>query len=103
LSGCWQKHDGHVRLSVRLTPGGGRDAIDGVEQHADGRAYVKARVSAVPEDGKANKALIVLLAKKLRLPKSSITIISGETARKKILRIDTDPEDFEKLFKKLMG
>ena len=101
LSGCWQKHDDHVRLSVRLTPSGGRDAIDGVEQDADGRAYLKARVSAVPEDGKANKALIVLLAKKLRLPKSSITFISGETARKKILRIDTDPEDFEKLFKKL--
>ncbi|CUX32523.1 hypothetical protein AGR6A_Cc190068 [Agrobacterium sp. NCPPB 925] len=38
--------------------------IDGVEQDADGNAHLKARVSAVPEDGKANKALIVLLAKK---------------------------------------
>jgi uncharacterized protein YggU (UPF0235/DUF167 family) len=57
----------------------------------------------VPEGGKANKALIVLLAKKLGRSKSSITFISGETARKKILRIDTDPEDFEKLFKKLAG
>ncbi|QKW97907.1 hypothetical protein GSF67_12925 [Agrobacterium sp. CGMCC 11546] len=103
LSGLWRKHDDHVRLSVRLTPNGGRDAIDGVEQDADGNAHLKARVSAVPEGGKANKALIVLLAKKLGLPKSSITFISGETARKKILRIDTDPEDFEKLFKKLAG
>lgn len=101
MSGFWQKRDDHVRLPVRLTPSGGRDAIDGVEQDADGRAYLKARVSAVPEGGKANKALIVLLAKKLRLPKSSITFISGETARKKILRIDTDPEDFEERFNKL--
>ncbi|AXO68513.1 DUF167 domain-containing protein [Rhizobium rhizogenes] len=101
VSGCWQKHSGHIRLSVRLTPNGGRDAIDGVEQDADRNSHLKARVSAVPEGGKANKALIVLLAKKLGLPKSSIGFVSGETARKKILRIDTDPEDFEELFKKL--
>lgn len=103
MSGSWRKHDDHVRLSVRLTPNGGRGEIDGVEQDADGNAHLKVRVSAVPEDGKANKALIVLLAKKLGLPKSSITFISGETARKKILRIETDPEDFEKLFRKLTG
>jgi uncharacterized protein YggU (UPF0235/DUF167 family) len=56
----------------------------------------------VPEDGKANKALILLLADTLRLPKSSISIVSGETARKKILRIDGDPEDLEKKLKKLL-
>ena len=101
MSDLWQRHGDHIRLSVRLTPNGGRDAIDCVEQDADGNAHLKARVSAVPEGGKANKALVILLAKKLRLPKSSITFISGETARKKILRIDTDPEDFEELFRKL--
>ena len=73
----------------------------GVEKDAEGNTHLKARVSAVPEGGKANKALIVFLAKKLGLPKSSISFVSGETARKKILRIDTDPEDFEELFKKL--
>ncbi|MFK3778924.1 DUF167 domain-containing protein [Agrobacterium sp. NPDC089420] len=101
MSGCWQRHDDHIRLSVRLTPNGGRDAIDGLEQDADGNSHLKARVSAVPEGGKANRALIVLLAKKLGLPKSSITVFSGETARKKILRIDTEPEDFEERFKRL--
>ncbi|MCZ7857512.1 DUF167 domain-containing protein [Agrobacterium salinitolerans] len=101
MSGCWQKHGDHVRLTVRLTPNGRRDAIDGVEKDAEGNTHLKARVSAVPEGGKANKALIVFLAKKLGLPKSSISFVSGETARKKILRIDTDPEDFEELFKKL--
>lgn len=83
MSDVWQKHGDHIRLSVRLTPNGGRDAIDGVEQDADGNAHLKARVSAVPEGGKANKALVILLAKKFGLPKSSITFISGETARKK--------------------
>lgn len=88
-------HDDHMRLSVRLTPNGGRDSIEGTEMDAEGQAYLKARVSAVPEDGKANKALIALLAKKLRVPKSMISFISGETARKKILRIDGDPEDLK--------
>ena len=101
VNGCWQKHGDHIRLSVRLTPNGGRDAIDGVELDADGNAQLKARVSAVPEGGKANKALTVLLAKKLGVPKTAISFVSGETARKKILRIDTDPEDFEDRFKKL--
>jgi len=101
LSGCWQKQNDHVRLTVRLTPNGGRDAIEGVDRDANGNAHLKARVSAAPEGGKANKALIVLLAKKFGLPKSAISLLSGETARKKILRIDADPEDFEELFKEL--
>ncbi|EJK84480.1 DUF167 domain-containing protein [Rhizobium sp. AP16] len=93
MSDAWQAFAEHVRLSVRLTPNGGRDAIDGIETGADGEAYLKVRVSAVPEKGKANKALIALLAKRLSIPKSSLSVISGDTARKKILRIDGDPED----------
>lgn len=93
LSGFYQRGEDHVRLSVRLTPNGGRDALEKVETGSDGDMALKARVSAVPENGKANKALIALLAKSFRVPKSAITLISGETARKKILRIDTDPED----------
>ncbi|MEZ2223027.1 DUF167 domain-containing protein [Rhizobium sp. RCC_161_2] len=93
MNEAWQAFADHVRLSVRLTPNGGRDAIDGTETGADGETYLKARVSAVPEKGKANKALIALLAKSLGVPKSSLSLISGDTARKKILRIDGDPED----------
>jgi len=96
-------HADHIRLSIKLTPNGGRDAIDGIETDAEGNAFLKARVSAVPEDGKANKALIALLSKKLRVPKSSISFISGETARKKILRIDGDPEDLKMKIESLIG
>lgn len=80
------------RLSVRLTPNGGRDAIDGWERGAEGAISVKARVSVPPEGGKANKALIALLSKALRVPKTSIDIVSGETSRTKNLRIAVDPE-----------
>jgi len=93
VSSAWQAQPDHLRLFVRLTPNGGRDAIDGIETGADGESHLKARVCAVPEKGKANKALIALLAKSLRIPKSSLSVISGDTARKKILRIDGDPED----------
>ncbi|MCZ4091173.1 DUF167 domain-containing protein [Sinorhizobium psoraleae] len=85
--------DDHVRLTVRLTPNGGRDAIDGFESAADGEEYLRVRVRAVPEKGKANQALIALLAKQFGIAKTRISFVSGDTQRKKILRIDADPED----------
>jgi uncharacterized protein (TIGR00251 family) len=100
LSRPWSLFDDHLRLAVRLTPNGGRDAIDGIE--AD-EAFLKARVAAVPEKGKANKALILLIAQSLRIPKSSVCLISGDTARKKILRIDGDPEDLVKKLEIFLG
>lgn len=68
---------------VRLTPKGGRDAIEGWATGADGTRHLKARVSAVPENGKANAALLALLAKTIAVPKSALSIAGGETARLK--------------------
>lgn len=98
----YQQASDHIRLAVRLTPNAGRDGIGGAETGADGERMLKARVTAVPEKGKANKALIELLAKQLKLPKSSISVISGETARKKILRIDGDAEDVKARLESLL-
>ena len=95
LSTAYTIYPDHLRLAVRLTPNAGRNSIDGFETGADGEAYLKARVTAVPEDGKANKALILLLSKTYRIAKSSISFVTGETARKKILRIEGDPEDLK--------
>ena len=78
---------GRMVLHVRLTPKGGRDSLDGVDTGADDKAYLKVRVSAVPEDGKANAALVALLAKVCKVPKSAIRIISGDTARMKQLEV----------------
>ncbi|MBA9032619.1 DUF167 domain-containing protein [Rhizobium leguminosarum] len=103
MSRPWSLFDDHLRLAVRLTPNGGRDAIDGIEADSEGEAFLKARVTAVPEKGKANKALILLIAKSLRIPKSSVSLVSGETARKKILRIDGDPEDLVKKLEIFLG
>ena len=81
---------GGVLLTVRLTPKGGRDAVDGVEQLSDGRPVLKARVRAVPEDGAANKALFKVLAEWLKIPASKIELRSGHTARLKTVFIAGD-------------
>ena len=81
--------DGLV-LHIRLTPKGERDAIDGIEPLSNGQSVLKVRVRAVPEDGKANKALIKLIADTLDCAASSIEIVSGATARIKTLKIVGD-------------
>lgn len=87
-----------MRLSVRLTPKGGRDAIEGWMVGADGARLLKARVAAAPEAGKANKALIALLADALGVAKSAITIASGDTARIKLIDVEGDANEIaEKL------
>ena len=83
----WRSRDGGLSFQVRLTPKGGRDAVDGWSRGADGEDHLKARVSAPPQDGKANAALIMLLAKVLDVPKSTIHIVAGETARLKTIAI----------------
>ncbi|OWV67099.1 hypothetical protein ATY76_15810 [Rhizobium sp. R339] len=93
MSPPWRLFADHLRLAIRLTPNAGRDSLDGIEADGEGGTLLKARVTAVPEKGRANKALILLVADSLHIPKSSVSLVSGETARKKILRIDGDPED----------
>ena len=77
-------------LTVRLTPKGGRDAIDGIETLSDGRAVLKARVRALPEDGEANAALVKLIAKTAGVSASRVTVQSGHTARLKVLKLEGD-------------
>lgn len=72
---------------LRLTAKGGRDAVEGWVDGADGVEYLKARVSAVPEHGKANDALIVLLSKTFGIAKSAIHIAAGHSARLKTIEI----------------
>lgn len=74
-------------LTVRLTPRGGRDAIDGIERLADGRNVVKTRVRAAPTAGEANAALLVLLAKSLGVATRDMSIVAGATARIKRVKI----------------
>ena len=89
-------------LHVRVTPNAGRDAIDGVERRDDGGVVLRVRVAAVPDKGKANAALIALLAKKLRLPKSAFSLLSGETSRHKTLALSGDGEVLALKFREVL-
>ncbi len=74
-------------LAVRLTPKGGRDAVDGIEQLADGRSVLKARVRAAASEGEANAALLRLIAKAMGATPRDVTLIAGATSRLKRLKI----------------
>lgn len=76
-----------VRLAVRLTPRGGREAIEGWAMDGEGRPYLKVRVAAPPVEGAANAALIAFLAKALGVSRSSLTLASGQGARLKLIDI----------------
>lgn len=81
-----------VRLAVRLQAGAGEDRIEGVVEAADGAARLKVRVTAPAESGKANRALIKLLAKAWRLPAGGIALVVGAKARNKVLLVEGEPE-----------
>lgn len=72
---------------LRVTPNAGRDSIDGVETRDDASIVLRVRIAAVPDKGKANAAVIALLAKTLRLPKSAMTLVSGDTSRHKTILV----------------
>ncbi len=87
-----RKQDG-ISLSVKLTPKASANRLTGIAQDTGGSWVLKAAVTAVPEKGKANAALIKLLAKAWSLPKTSLSVISGTTDRNKVLHIAGDPND----------
>lgn len=88
-----------ARLHVRLTPKSTIERIDGWDQDERGRAFLKVRVRTAPIEGRANAALIALIADTLDVPKSRIRLLAGDTARLKAIEIDglSDAELFERL------
>lgn len=83
----WQVLADGLAVTVRLTPKGGRDAIDGIERMADGRSVLKVRVRAAPSDGEANAALLRLMARSLGVAPRQVTLVAGATARIKRLEV----------------
>ena len=89
----WRAVSDGIELFVRVTPNAGATRIEGIERRDDGSQVLRLRVSAVPDKGKANKAVLVLLAGAFALAKSSLSIRSGETARLKCVHIAGTPEE----------
>jgi len=81
-----------TRLRLRVSPGARSNAIVG--KHGDGW---KVRVTAAPEGGKANDAVLRLLAERLEMPGKSVTLIAGPSSRDKIVELSgIDPAEAER-------
>jgi uncharacterized protein len=86
----WTVVAGGVVLVVRLTPKGGSDAIEAVEQLADGKCVLKARVRAAASEGEANGALMRLIADALDVAPRQVSLVAGTASRIKRLMIAGD-------------
>jgi uncharacterized protein len=71
-----------TRLRLRVAPGAAKAAVVG--RH--GEAW-KVRVAAAPERGKANEAVLELLAETLAVPRANVTLVSGSASRDKIVEL----------------
>jgi uncharacterized protein (TIGR00251 family) len=99
----WSAAADGVVLTVRLTPKGGRDAVDGIERLSDGRAVLKVRVRAAPAEGEANAALVALLAKTLKIAPRQVDLVAGATARIKRIKIEGDAARIAGALERLTG
>jgi hypothetical protein len=79
-------------VRLRVSPGAARAAVVG--RHGDGW---KLRVAAAPERGKANEAVLALLAETLAVPRASVTLVSGGSSRDKIVELaGIEPDEIER-------
>ncbi|NYD88586.1 DUF167 domain-containing protein [Sphingomonas melonis] len=89
---AWTIRDDGLVVAIRVTPRGGRDAIAaGTDEH------LAARLAAAPVDGKANAALIALVARSFGVAKRDVTLIGGDTARLKRLHVAGDAAALAKI------
>lgn len=96
-----QKADGGIRVSVRVTPKAGRDAVAGASRDDAGQYRLLVKVSAPPADGAANAAVTAVVAKAFGVAKSYVRILRGDTGREKLLLIEGDAEMLEARFAEL--
>ena len=95
--------DEGLRIFVRATSAAAKNEISGIWNGANGEQRLAVKVSAAPDKGKANDAIVKLLAKRFGLPKSSLSIMSGETSRLKSIAIAGDCDELVAMVNVLTG
>lgn len=91
MENWYKKTENGIILSIRLTPNASKDEVTGYSDE-----YVKIRVSAPPNENKANKKLLIFTSQFFDVPKSSVTIVSGDKSRLKKVLINNIDEEFLK-------
>lgn len=94
--------DSGIELFLRVTPKSARAGLAGLHQGADGKVSLQVKVTAQPEKGKANEAVIDVLAEHFRLPRKVFTITAGETSRLKTVHIAGNPIAIEQTLSHLI-
>lgn len=92
-----------VVAQLRVTPKSSADQLAGLHAAADGSVSLQLKVRAQPEKGKANTAVIALMANWLGLPKSRLEIVAGHADRRKSLLIRGDADDIRQKISRLQG
>jgi uncharacterized protein len=90
--GWLTKHAKGARVALKVTPRAAASGVQGVEGEGVGRSHLAVRLSAPPEAGKANAALIKLLARRWQLPQRNLELVNGAGARRKVLHIHGVPD-----------
>jgi uncharacterized protein YggU (UPF0235/DUF167 family) len=99
----WTATADGVVVTVRLTPRGRHDVVEGVDRLADGRTALRIRVRAAPTGGEANASLRQLLADRLGVAASRIDVVAGASARIKRVRIVGNTTALTAAFGRLVG
>ena len=94
---------GGLLLAVRVTPRSSRDEVAGLYTASDGTVSLAVKVTAVPDKGRANRAVIETLARACRLPKSALQLVAGETDRNKTLLVTGNSAELEALIARLVN
>jgi hypothetical protein len=81
-----------AQVALKVTPRAASNSVQGVEGDGAGRRHLAVRLSAPPEAGKANAALVKLLAKRWGLAQRDLAVVSGAGARRKVLHIHGAPD-----------
>lgn len=98
----WSTTETGVVIDVRLTPRSSKDLLEGARTLADGRAVLIARVRAVPEDGRANEALLRLLARSMDVAPSDCALVFGGKSRVKSIAVRGDPERLSRQIEEML-
>ena len=88
---AWGPVVGGVTVTVRVSPRGGRNAVEGLVADAEGKPQLAIRIAAAPVDGEANDAVEATLARWLGVKPGDVEVTEGETTRSKVVTIDGDP------------
>ena len=97
------RHAEGARVALKVTPRASSSVVQGMEIGGCGRQHLAVRVNAPPVGGKANAALIKLLARRWRIPQRVLEVVSGASGRRKVLHIHGSPDELTARLRAIEG